>query len=119
MLIIPIPSALDADGMGDKPYLQFNLSVEEPFTADDLELEGAFEVGGEIEGGGANGDYDGINNIVILIYQLERTTVAWRVERQLIPVYIYGRREDGGFRSGEYRICRINSTNLQRDWTLC
>ena len=77
--------------------LQFNLSVEEPFTADNLEFEGAFEVGGEVEGGGTGGDYDGINNFVILIHQLQRTTVARRVERQLIPVYIYGRREDGGF----------------------
>jgi hypothetical protein len=84
--------------------LQFNLSVEEPFTADNLELEGAFKVRGEVERGGAGRDNDAINHIIILIYQLERTTIARRVERQLIPIYIYGRREDGGFGA---RISRL------------
>lgn len=118
MLIILIPSALDADGMGRNNRLQFNLSVEEPFTADNLELEGAFKVRGEVERGGANGDNDAIDHIIVLIYQLERTTVAWRVERQLIPIYIYGRRDEGRFWIMVSRFCRINSTNLQRDWAL-
>lgn len=104
--------------MGRNNRLQFNLSVEEPFTADNLELEGAFKVRGEVERGGANGDYDGINNIVILIHQLERTTVAWRVERQLIPIYIYGRREDGGFVIGPTWFCWVNSSYLQWEWAL-
>ena len=114
-VIILIPSALDADGMGDKPYLQFNLSVEEPFTADNLELEGAFKVGGEVEGSGANRNHDGINDIVVLIHQLQRTTITRRVEHQRIPVYIYGRREDGGFGISRPWLSLFNSSSLERN----
>ena len=97
MLIIPIPSASNADGMGRNNRLQFNLSVEEPVAIDDLQFESAFEVRREVERGGANRNHDGIDHIVVLIHQLQRTTVTRRVEHQRIPVYIYGRRNHGGF----------------------
>ena len=77
---------------GKKRSLEFDFSVEEPVAADNLQLEGAFEVRGEVEGGGVCGNDDGIDHILILVHQLERAAVTRRLKRQLIFIQIYGKR---------------------------
>ena len=90
--------------MGIIGCLKFDVGVEHPLAVNDLQLKGAFKVRGEGEGGGASGDDDGIDDLIVLIHQLQYTAVTRRLERQHVTVYIYGRREDGGFGA---RISRL------------
>lgn len=103
---------------GKKRSLEFDFSVVEPVAADNLQLEDTFEVRGEIEGGGVSGDDDGIDHILVLIYQLERAAVTRRLKRQLITFNIYGRSEFWGLRFWFRRLCWLNTTYTKRNRTV-
>ena len=86
--------------MGIIRCLEFDVGVEHPLAINNLQLEGAFEVGRENERGGTHGDNDGINDLIVLIHELQGTAVARCFERQHVTVNIYGRLDDGGFGLG-------------------